>query len=317
MVRGDDNRSLKWHSGDFYEGDLDSSGRMHGQGKLTYAATGDCYVGSFESGLRHGVGAYHYGASGVVTVSQFSRDRLVGVGLRWSGDRRKAWALFEGKIEPQNYRVAPHDPNEQMWLGQWQDLTFHPIEHGQVTLGYAWQLAVAFGLAGAAQSGRAQAHPRIDVETRRYRGGSPRLCASPRASTARRSEPTPAMRQAAYMTNFCRPTVDLLDRSAPPDEWPWPLANVVAGTSTSSAKVVDRSIFTSIDAAARASAKAVAAARQPEPSRANISSLYESIRSDMRRLELSEGGTAQPVGGVVNGVWVTPGAGPMEPSPTA
>lgn len=294
---------------------------MHGQGKLTYAATGDCYVGSFESGLRHGVGAYHYGASGVVTVSQFSRDRLVGVGLRWSGDRRKAWALFEGKIEPQNYRVAPHDPNEQMWLGQWQDLTFHPIEHGQVTLGYAWQLAVAFGLAGAAaRAGAPKLTPGIDVETTQVPWWESTSMRLPEGfNSLGRSEPTPAMRQAAYMTNFCRPTVDLLDRSKlHPDEWPWPLANVVAGTSAPPVrKVVDRSIFTSIDAAARASAKAVAAARQPEPSRANISSLYESIRSDMRRLELSEGGTAQPVGGVVNGVWVTPGAGPMEPSPTA
>ena len=87
VVRGDDNRSLKWHSGDFYEGDLTPAAGCLQESHI--CCHWRLFVDSFESGLRHGVGAYHYGASGVVTVSQFSRDRLVGVGLRWSGDRRR------------------------------------------------------------------------------------------------------------------------------------------------------------------------------------------------------------------------------------
>ena len=282
---------------------------MDGQGKLHYAATGDVYEGAFANGLRHGVGAYHYGASGVVTVSQFSRDKLVGVGLRWSGDRRRSWALLEGDIDPQNYRVKPPDPEQEAWLGAWEELTLDPSENGQVSLGYAWELAVAFGLGAMAQQvGAPKLTPGIDVETTQVPWWESQDVRLPADGT-----PTPAMRQAAYMEGPLRPTMP--GPPLPnPESWPWPLAHVVAGSSAPpTRRVVDRSIFVSIDAAARSAAKAAAAARQPA-GRADAAQLYESIRHDMRRMA-QEGGSSESAGGFRGGVWMTPGAGPMEPSP--
>ena len=307
VVMGEDGRSLKWQNGDTYEGDLQGM-TMHGQGWMQYAASGDVYEGEFASGLRHGVGAYHYGASGVVTVSQFSRDRLVGVGLRWSGDRRRAWALLEGDIDPQNYRVAEPDPEQEAWLGAWEELTFDPSENGEVSPGYAWQLSVAFGLAAVAQRvGAPKITPGIDVETTQVPWWESQDVRVPADGT-----PTPAMRQAAYMDPRVRPTMPgkpLADSAC----WPWPLAHVVAGSSAPpTRRVVDRSIFVSTDAAARSAAKAAAAARQPA-GRADAAQLYESIRKSMRR----ETGGSEPGGGFQGGVWMTPGAGPMQPSPAA
>ena len=44
----------------------------------------------------------------VLTVGTFFDDRLVGVGLRWSSDRRRAWALSEGKTDMDFKRVRAH-----------------------------------------------------------------------------------------------------------------------------------------------------------------------------------------------------------------
>ena len=93
-------------------------------------ASGGAYEGHFVAGKRHGIGAYHY-PSGVVTAGHFLADRLVGVGLRWSADRRRAWALLEGKVEPQNYRVAPPDATPGL-NGGWPELEYDKQENGQV-----------------------------------------------------------------------------------------------------------------------------------------------------------------------------------------
>ena len=305
MVVGTDRRTLKFRSGDEYRGDLDASGCMNGTGVLQYASSGDVYEGAFRAGLRHGVGAYHYGHSGVVTVSQFARDKLVGVGLRWSADRRKAWALLEGKIDPQNFRVAEPDPAQEAYLGSWEELQFDKIEHGQVSLGYAWELAVAFGLDKlAVQVGAPRLTPGIDVETTQLP-----WWASKDVYLPEDGQPTPAMRQAAYMVNSLRPTVS--EPVADAEAWPFVLGHVVAGASAPPTRhVVDRSIFTSIDSAAKTAAKAAASARLPS-GRADVDALYQSIRADMRRHARSDEGAV----GLVNGEWVTPGAGPMHPSP--
>ena len=176
-----------------------------------------------------------------------------------------------------------------------------------MTLGAAWELAEAFGLNKLAlRLGAPKFTPGIDVETvQQPWQAHTRVYLSASGATS-------GIRQSAYMDNALRPTV----RTPPADPaaWPWPLAHVVAGASAPPERyVVDRSVFLSIDTAAAAAATAAAAARQP-PGTADARALCESIRTDMRRQRREETGLEQ-IGGMVGGQWVTPGAGPMQPSP--
>lgn len=91
---------------DVYEGETGPYGQPEGQGRLVYARSGDAYEGGFANGKRHGRGAYHHGRSGVVTVGNFAADRLVGVAVRWSAERRRAWSLIDGEIDMQFKKVS-------------------------------------------------------------------------------------------------------------------------------------------------------------------------------------------------------------------
>ena len=93
-------------TGDVYEGETGPYGQPEGQGRLVYARSGDAYEGGFANGKRHGRGAYHHGRSGVVTVGNFAADRLVGVAVRWSAERRRAWSLIDGEIDMQFKKVS-------------------------------------------------------------------------------------------------------------------------------------------------------------------------------------------------------------------
>ena len=161
--------------------------------------------------MRNGPGCYFYGASGVVTVGTFKDERLVGLALRWSADRRKAWVLSEGGTDMQFKRVAPTDENTPA-VG----LLWHPTEHGSVPLETAWRLATTNGLAPlAARVGAPRSDPVNETE---FLPGAPNQLVAGRPFT-------PAQRQAAYMAGFNRPTVRT---PAPADVWPWPLARGAA-----------------------------------------------------------------------------------------
>ena len=71
-------------------------GASHGDG----AHEGDRWEGWWRADQKHGWGHYHY-RSGDVDVSKFESGvevaGLAGEGVRWSGDRRKAWVLRDGR----------------------------------------------------------------------------------------------------------------------------------------------------------------------------------------------------------------------------
>ncbi|KAI9870087.1 MAG: hypothetical protein M1830_004702 [Pleopsidium flavum] len=50
---------MTYQNGDIYEGAW-LADKMHGEGKIVYAATGNTYVGGFKKGKRFGKGTMHY-----------------------------------------------------------------------------------------------------------------------------------------------------------------------------------------------------------------------------------------------------------------
>lgn len=303
-------------TGDVFEGALDDRCVPDGPGRLTYAASGDVFEGDFVNGLRHGKGAYHH-ASGVVTVGTFVRDRLTGTGLRWSADRRRAWALSEGVTDMQYKKVAPVDENTTALGLQW-----HGSEHGAVPLEIAWRLAAANGLAPlAAAIGAQRADPVNETD---FMPGAPNHIVPGQPFTS-------AQRQAAYMMPGLRPTVHT---PAPADVWPWPLARGEPpfGEEPPSRILIERSIFTKPSAAAGAYAERVATGSLPA-GKANRAALTQSIRDDMEpwRSELRKRYVAMgsadnaadaatvappPLSGGARPSWLTPGeSAPLLPTP--
>ena len=325
-------RVLEWPAtGDRYEGDLDGSGVMHGEGRLTYG-NGECYQGQFRRGKRTGKGAYHH-SSGVVTVSEWLNDRVVGVSLRWSADRRNAWALVEGAVEFENARVAPIDS-----LTHVHGLRWNQEKHGAISLTQAYTLCCQAGLqeiASAVGAPRFElrtegafepttqtiwAKPRNFVDGRPLRGVQPVAF----AKCPPTHRPSPAMRQAAYRDPANRATYR---PAPPPDVWPWPLSRPVH-TSDGKRFEVEKSIFERRGDTANALAARAEMSRLPEGAAAGErEALYDSIYAKMRKegvaplhkaastnadLPPPDGPPpvyAQPL------PWVTPGASLMAPTP--
>ena len=304
-------RTLVWPTGDTYEGDISASGEMEGFGRLTFAASGDAYEGDFKRSKRTGRGAYHH-ATGVVTVGEFKDDRLVGVTLRWSADRRQAWALLDGEVERENARVAPPDAKTAHDGLRWNRET-----HGAIALEEAWRLACACGLERIALRVGA---PRMAISVEpEYERTTPtiwaklprRSCAPPvpYAPATPQHRPSPAMRQAAYMEPGLRSTY----RPGPPEgSWPWPVARPIQPTR----RYVDRTLFTGHGAASAAAAAAAAAGTLPYGS-ADRAGLQASIYAQMRKeapAPAPEPSRPRTAPGAPE--WTTtPGATPLAPTP--
>ena len=313
--------SIEWATGAHYEGDI-VDGLMHGAGRMTYPS-GDVYEGEFQSGKRSGRGAYHH-RLGVVTVSQWHNDRSVGVALIWSADRRQAWALLEGEIEWENRRVAPVDSATVLTGLRW-----HEERHGEVMLREAFALARQAGLEEIALHCGA---PRQDMQrvgafepaTREIWAKPPRpLSAAPvlYAHCPASQRPSPAMRQAAYMHSGNRPTY----RPAPPkDAWPWPLARPVLGTPSETRRFeIERSIFERRESGAAALAgKAAGGSLVGVDRRALYASIYARMQQEGTAVAEHQAPTIQDLpaptkpADVYATPWLTPGATPIEPTPT-
>jgi hypothetical protein len=71
-----------------YDGQLDSEGRPHGQGKYVFT-NGDAYEGDFDSGSRTGKGVYRFADGGDVYTGDFVSNQFHGRGVMvyGSGDR--------------------------------------------------------------------------------------------------------------------------------------------------------------------------------------------------------------------------------------
>lgn len=67
---------------------------LHGYGSYV-SASGDRFEGGYEQGQRHGLAKCLY-ADGRAEISAVSSGALVGPGVRWSADRRRAWELQDG-----------------------------------------------------------------------------------------------------------------------------------------------------------------------------------------------------------------------------
>ena len=101
----------------FYEGALNSDGKRHGSGKMTYDS-GNYYAGSFvddkfegfglykwkdddeqegswKSGERHGISVFR-AADGTVEMSSYEAGKAVGEGVTWPADRKTAHKLVNG-----------------------------------------------------------------------------------------------------------------------------------------------------------------------------------------------------------------------------
>lgn len=115
MMHGSGTR--RFPNGDIYMGSY-LSGKREGEGRF-YFTNGDMYVGSWKNDCIHGNGRYYYSSGqrfegefvngkrhgkgklqrtdGELDVHVYESDRRVGVGVRWSADRQKAWLLENGK----------------------------------------------------------------------------------------------------------------------------------------------------------------------------------------------------------------------------
>eukprot|EP00984_Skeletonema_dohrnii_P002245 scaffold786_cov91-Skeletonema_dohrnii-CCMP3373.AAC.3 len=72
-------KTIKYHNGDTYIGQVDSSGRKNGQGILRMA-NGDVYKGQFKDGMLHGEGKYTW-AEGGEYDGEWSNNKEHGKGI--------------------------------------------------------------------------------------------------------------------------------------------------------------------------------------------------------------------------------------------
>jgi hypothetical protein len=63
-----------------------------------YIENGDVYEGGWSNGFKDGPGMYRW-RDGEVDVSRYSSDYRVGEGVRWSGDRKRAFRLVRGNVQ--------------------------------------------------------------------------------------------------------------------------------------------------------------------------------------------------------------------------
>ena len=117
------------------------------------------------------------------------------------------------------------------------------------------------------------------------------------------------------MVGANRPTVRTPN---PPDVWPWPLARGDGpfGAEPNARIRSERSIYSKVHAGAHAAAVRACAGRLPGGA-ADRDALFESVKGGMEpyksRLPPKE---TPPAVDVPEGQWVTPGATPMEPTPS-
>jgi hypothetical protein len=135
---------LNYVNGDFYEGEF-RLGKRHGQGKCidvdgnaydgqwlenkrngygTFRdVMGGVYKGHYKGGSRDGPGTYLW-PEGQIDVTICKDDVRVGVGVGWSGDRKRAWRMVDGEYTGDVSLVEAHhvvgalgiDPEEVMRL---------------------------------------------------------------------------------------------------------------------------------------------------------------------------------------------------------
>lgn len=108
------NGTRRYPNGDLYVGEY-VSGKRHGEGRFYYA-NGDLFWGQWKGNHMHGPGRYYYASGqrfegvflhskrngsgklqrtdGTLEIFQYVNDQRVGQGVRWSGDRTKAWRLW-------------------------------------------------------------------------------------------------------------------------------------------------------------------------------------------------------------------------------
>ena len=92
----DGHGKAKYNTGDVYIGSWKNCKR-HGHGSM-YIENGDVYEGGWNNGFKDGPGMYIW-RDGEVDVSRYSSDYRVGEGVRWSGDRNRAFRLVRGNVQ--------------------------------------------------------------------------------------------------------------------------------------------------------------------------------------------------------------------------
>ena len=92
----DGHGKAKYNTGDVYIGSWMNCKR-HGHGSM-YIENGDVYEGGWNNGFKDGPGMYRW-RDGEVDVSRYSSDYRVGEGVRWSGDRKRAFRLVRGNVQ--------------------------------------------------------------------------------------------------------------------------------------------------------------------------------------------------------------------------
>lgn len=100
----------------------------HGLGTYFFSA-GHCFEGTWASGKRQGGGVQHY-KGGAIELSCYHEGRPSDLGVRWSGDRTKAWRLRDGSpVEEIDLReaatlargLAHHLAGDLSLPGVWED----------------------------------------------------------------------------------------------------------------------------------------------------------------------------------------------------
>jgi hypothetical protein len=113
------NGTRRWKNGEIYVGQY-VHGQRSGEGSF-YFQNKDVFTGQFEKGVMHGFGRYYYASGqrfegcfwngrrhgkgklqrvdGSLDICVYKEDARIGVGVRWSADRKNAWELCSGKTQ--------------------------------------------------------------------------------------------------------------------------------------------------------------------------------------------------------------------------
>lgn len=138
VQRPDGWQSVDFPSGRHYEGDV-VSGKLHGQGTLSHAVTGEVYQGAFCEGKRHGRGVQKCGDASRTDSAAGRRGCVTYEGEWWQGQRHGHGCLtlengdvYEGSFEHDRisgsgkYRHA----DGRVYVGEFND----GVKHGRGTL---------------------------------------------------------------------------------------------------------------------------------------------------------------------------------------